>query len=54
MNRGRRNAHAKKSTFAPSARRMNIPLFTKYVMDVVIDTYEKLSGSTDWPDSTWP
>ena len=33
---------------------MNIPLFTKYVMDVVIDTYEKLSGSTDWPDSTWP
>lgn len=33
----------------------------KYVMTqvdentaVVIDTYEKLSGSTDWPDSTWP
>jgi hypothetical protein len=21
---------------------------------VVIDTYEALSGGTDWPDSTWP
>ena len=21
---------------------------------VVIDTYEKLSGGEDWPDSTWP
>ena len=33
----------------------------KYVMTqvdentaVVIDTYEKLSGSAEWPDSTWP
>ena len=33
----------------------------KYVMQhvdqntaVVIDTFEALSGSTDWPDSTWP
>lgn len=33
----------------------------KYVMThvdentaVVIDTYEKLSGGADWPDSTWP